>query len=74
MTSMTVYGATILLGVAIFANAQEPATSPADRTAPIQAQASSADREQVEGTLRKYESAYQHMSLYELQNIWPRSA
>jgi hypothetical protein len=71
MTTMTLHGAAILFAVVIFANAQEPSTSPANRTAPTQAQAPAADREQVEGTLKKYESAYQHMSLYELQNIWP---
>lgn len=67
MTSMTLYGAAILLVVAIFANAQKPSKS----LAPMQAQTSAADREQVEGILKKYESAYQHMSLYELRNMWP---
>lgn len=71
MTNMTLYGAASLLAVAIFANAQKPSTSPAERMTPMQAQASAADREQVEGALKKYEAAYQHMSLYELQNIWP---
>jgi len=71
MRSTTLYRAPILLAAAIFANAQEPSPPPADRTALTQAQASTADRQQVEEVLKKYESAYQHMSLYELQNIWP---
>jgi hypothetical protein len=68
---MALYFPAILLAAAIFANAQEPSTSPTDRTAPTQAQVSVADREEVESTLKKYEAAYQHMSLYELQNVWP---
>src|ERR1700716_1716842 len=71
MRSTPLYRAPILLAAAIFANAQEPSPPPADRTALTQAQASTADRQQVEEVLKKYESAYQHMSLYELQNIWP---
>ena len=71
MRSTTLYRAPILLAAAIFANAQEPSPPPADRTALTRAQASTADRQQVEEVLKKYESAYQHMSLYELQNIWP---
>jgi hypothetical protein len=59
-----------LLAVATFTSAQEPSTSPTNRTA-SQAQASATDREQIEGTLKKYELAYQHLSVYELQNVWP---
>jgi hypothetical protein len=58
--------------MAILANAQEPSSTPsASQTIPTEARTSAPDREQIEATLKKYESAYQHMSLYELQNIWP---
>ena len=67
MRSITLYAAFIFLAAATFANAQEPLTPPTDHTALV----SAADRDQVEGTLKKYESAYQHMSLYELQIVWP---
>ena len=70
MKSIRFYAATVF-AVAIFASAQEPPTAPADRTTPAQVQTSAVDRGGVEAALKKYESAYQHMSLYELQNVWP---
>jgi len=70
MKSMRFYAATVF-AVAIFANAQEPTAAPANPTTPAQAQTSAVDREGVDAALKKYESAYQHMSLYELQNVWP---
>ena len=57
MKSIRLYAATVF-AVAIIASAQQPSTSPADR-------------EGIDAALKKYESAYQHMSLYELQNVWP---
>jgi hypothetical protein len=63
--------ATTVFAVALFANAQEPSIAPANRMSPTQVQISAGDRERVEATLKKYEAAYQHMSLYELQNVWP---
>ena len=57
MKSIRLYAATVF-AVAIIASAQQPSTAPADR-------------EGIEAALKKYESAYQHMSLYELQNVWP---
>jgi hypothetical protein len=62
----TTLSAATLFAVAIFANAQQPSTSRAALSEP-----SAADREQVQAVLKAYESAYQHMSLYELQKIWP---
>ena len=70
MKSMRLYAA-IVFAVAIFASAQEPSATPANPTTPAQAQTSAVDREGVDAALKKYESAYQHMSLYELQNVWP---
>jgi len=67
---MRLYAA-IVFAVAIFAGAQEPSATPANPTTPAQAQTSAVDREGVDAALKKYESAYQHMSLYELQNVWP---
>jgi hypothetical protein len=69
MKSMRFYAATVF-ALAIFANAQEP-SAPATPTAQTQVQPSAGDRAGVDAALKKYESAYQHMSLYELQNVWP---
>jgi hypothetical protein len=65
MMRMTLPAAT-LFAVTIFASAQQPSPSPSSEGQP-----SAADREQVLAVLKTYESAFQHMSLYELQKIWP---
>jgi hypothetical protein len=69
MEPMRFYAA-IVFALAIFANSQEPST-PAPSTAQTQVQISAVDRTGIDAALKKYESAYQHMSLYELQNVWP---
>jgi len=69
MKSLRFYAATVF-ALAIFANAQEP-SAPATPTAQTQVQPSPGDRAGVDAALKKYESAYQHMSLYELQIVWP---
>ncbi len=58
--------AATLFAIAIFGNAQQPSPSPSS-----QGQVSGTDREQVQAVIKAYESAYQHMSMYELQRIWP---
>jgi hypothetical protein len=55
--------------IAVSANSQESTPSPAGDTRPTQV--SSPERERLEVTLKSYEAAYQHMSLYELQKTWP---
>lgn len=70
MKSKSFCAATVF-AVAIFASAQQPSTASTDRTTPAQTQIPAADREAIDSALKKYESAYQHMSLYELQNVWP---
>ena len=70
MKSKRFYAATVF-ALAIFASAQEPSTASADRATPAQTQIPAADQEGIDSALKKYESAYQHMSLYELQNVWP---
>jgi hypothetical protein len=60
--------ALILPSFLTLANGQQSSSATTDSAT---AATPTRDRKRVDATLKRYEDAYQHMSLYELQNVWP---